>query len=244
MEVILLLTACIKPNVSDYIAVSDYQEREKMYINAINWYINNTNFKIVFVENSGTSIEGVVNADSNRVEFLTFESKPTVPDRSRSYKEMEILEYAFKHSRFLKKEDLIIVKITGRLKLLNIKAIIDSLIKVSKKSKGFVSSAKNARKPFSDCRFIYFSKNFWPYLYKQKEKIWPTYGMEWVLGDAIRDAQKNGIKFIYPPLYEDIEGIGMSQGHSLKSHGFQLLKKKIKHFIIKILFNIKILPLK
>lgn len=245
MEVILLLTACIKPNVTDYIAIPDYTERKNMYIDAINWYIRNTDFKIIFVENSGTNIEGnIMKADSNRIEFLTFESKPTVPERSRSYKEIEILEYAFKHSRFLKKEDLIIVKITGRLILQNINDIIKSLLRKGRKVKGFVSSAKNARKPFSDCRFIYFSKNFWPYLYKQKEKIWPTYGMEWVLGDAIRDAQKNGIKFIYPPLYEDIEGIGMSQGHSLKSHGFQLLKKKIKHFIIKILFNVKILPLK
>lgn len=108
MEVILLLTACIKPNVTDYIAIPDYTERKKMYIDAINWYIRNTNFKIIFIENSGTNIEGnIINADSNRIEFLTFESKPTVPERSRSYKEMEILEYAFQHSKFLTKKDLI-----------------------------------------------------------------------------------------------------------------------------------------
>lgn len=245
MEVILLLTACIRPNVTDYIAIPDYTERKNMYIDAINWYINNTNFKIIFVENSGVNIKDeIISANPNRIEFLTFNSKPTIPERSRSYKEMEILEYAFDNSTFLKKEDLLIVKITGRLKLLNINAIIKALIKTSRKTQGFVSSAKNARKPFSDCRFIYFSKNFWPYLHKQKENIWPTYGMEWVLGDAIREAQKNGITFIYPPLYEDIEGIGMSQGHSLKSKGVQLLKKKIKHTILAFLFNIKVLPLK
>ena len=244
MEVILLLTACIKPNVTDYIATSNYMERQNMYINALNSYISNTNFKIIFVENSGTDIKNAINVNSDRVEFLTFNSKPTIPERSRSYKEMEILEYAFENSKFLKNDELIIVKITGRLKLLNINAIINSLTKKSKKTKGFVSSAKNARKPFSDCRFIYFSKNFWPYLYKQKEKIWPTYGMEWVLGDAIREAQKNGLTFIYPPLFEDIEGIGMSQGNSLKSRGFQLYKKKIRHYIIKVLFNIKLLPLR
>ena len=244
MEVILLLTACIKPNVTDYIATSNYMERQNMYINALNWYISNTNFKIIFVENSGTDIKNAINVNSDRVEFLTFNSNPTIPERSRSYKEMEILEYAFENSKFLKNDELIIVKITGRLKLLNINAIINSLTKKSKKTKGFVSSAKNARKPFSDCRFIYFSKNFWPYLYKQKEKIWPTYGMEWVLGDAIREAQKNGLTFIYPPLFEDIEGIGMSQGNSLKSRGFQLYKKKIRHYIIKVLFNIKLLPLR
>lgn len=75
MEIILLLTACIKPNVSDNIAISDYTKRENMYIDALNWYINNTNFRIIFVENSGTNIKENINADSDRIEFLTFESK-------------------------------------------------------------------------------------------------------------------------------------------------------------------------
>ena len=40
MEVVLLLTACIKPNVTDKIAVSDWKKRELMYMDALNWYLD------------------------------------------------------------------------------------------------------------------------------------------------------------------------------------------------------------
>ena len=56
MEVVLLLTACIKPNVTDKIAVSDWKKRELMYMDALNWYLDNTDYNIVFVENSGVDI--------------------------------------------------------------------------------------------------------------------------------------------------------------------------------------------
>ena len=100
-NVILLLTACIKPNVTDTIAVSDWHERQRMYVEAVQWYVDNTPYEILFVENSGTDISQLVNDKDGRVEFLTFNSPPTVPDRSRSYKEMEILEYAKAQSKTL-----------------------------------------------------------------------------------------------------------------------------------------------
>lgn len=240
MEVVLLLTGCIKPNVTDYIAVSDWEKRQAMYVDAIQWYATNTPYKIVFCENSGMDVTKLIGGN---IDILTFKSLPDVPDRSRSYKEMQILEYAFEHSKFLQADDIMVVKITGRLKLLNIKELVDRLLHESRKcSHGFVSSAKNARKPFSDCRFMYFTKNFWPILLAQKENIWPTYGMEWIMGDAIRAAQRQGIKFIYPPFVERIEGIGMSQGNSLALEGKALFKEKIKHFILKVLFDWGVMP--
>lgn len=239
MEVVLLLTACIKPNVTDKIAVSDWKKRELMYMDALNWYLDNTDYNIVFVENSGVDISNNFKNYKNRLEIHTYESLPMNPDRSRSYREMEIMEYAFEHSCFLKQKDILVIKITGRLKLLNIKKIVKFLIH---KKFEFVCSAKNARKPFSDCRFIYFTKSFWPILRQQKENIWPTYGMEWVLGDAIRMAKKNGLKFIYPPYLERIEGIGMSTGGALNLNGLHLLKAELKHLILRILFGISVLP--
>lgn len=101
METVLFLTGCVKPNVSDTIAVSDWHERQRMYVEAVQWYVDNTPYKILFVENSGTDISALVNDKDERVEFLTFDSPPTVPDRSRSYKEMEIMEYGWAHSAIL-----------------------------------------------------------------------------------------------------------------------------------------------
>lgn len=243
MEVVLLLTGCIKPNVDDKIAVSNWKKRQDMYVEAISWYAVNTNYKIVFVENSGTDVSDLIVKCKN-VDIHTFTSIPDIPDRSRSYKEMQIMEYAFKHSPFLQSDNIMVVKITGRLKLLNINQLVNNLLKRSEKyNNRFVSSAKNARKPFSDCRFMYFTKDFWPILHAQKENIWPTYGMEWVMGDAIREATKKGIKFVYPPYVELIEGIGMSSGASLRLEGKQLLKQKVKHAILKTLFNWGIMPM-
>lgn len=51
MEIILLLTACIKPNTTDKIVWTDPEERERQYIEAIKWYLTNTNYKLVFAEN-------------------------------------------------------------------------------------------------------------------------------------------------------------------------------------------------
>lgn len=102
MEVILLLTGCIKPNVTDKIVWSNPEVRKQQYVDAINWYLENTPYKLIFAENSGTDISSNFRMYESRTEFLTYESMPTVPDRSRSYKEMEILEYVYEHSEFLK----------------------------------------------------------------------------------------------------------------------------------------------
>ncbi len=101
MEVILLLTGCIKPNVTDKIVWTDPEVRKRQYIDAINWYLENTPYKLIFAENSGTDISSNFCQYEGRTEFLTYESKPTVPERSRSYKEMEILEYVYDNSEML-----------------------------------------------------------------------------------------------------------------------------------------------
>lgn len=99
MDVILLLTGCIVPNVTDKLYYSDPEERQRQYVEALRWYLNNTPYKIIFAENSGTDLSPLFHTD--RIEFLTYKSKPTVPERSRGYKEMEILEYVRDHSQFL-----------------------------------------------------------------------------------------------------------------------------------------------
>lgn len=83
-----------------------------------------------------------------------------------------------------------------------------------------------------------------PLLLAQKENVWPTYGMEWVLGDALREAKRQGIRFTYPPLMEQSEGIGMSQGSSLTITGRRRVVMLMKHVLWKLLFDIGIFPLR
>ena len=71
---ILLLTGCINPNGMAFTALSNLEERKRQYINAIRYYLSNTNFQIVFCENSGTDISPLFQRgiDSGRMEYLTF----------------------------------------------------------------------------------------------------------------------------------------------------------------------------
>jgi len=212
MKTLLLLTGCIKPNCTDKIVCSDWQKRQEMYVNAITWYLENTDYDLTFCENSGTDISPLFAKWGGRVEFLTYYSAPTVPDRSRSYKEMEILEYVQEHSEKLKQVEMV-VKITGRLELLNVVKLVDGIAcKVKSAENGFVSAYKHSKKPWSDCKFIFSSPDFLHYLTMQKEKTSATYPFEWATGDAIRAAVADGLKFVYPPYWDRVHGQGMNGG--------------------------------
>lgn len=94
MRIQLLLTACIKPNSTDALAIRDAFTRKGQYLEAIQWYLDNTNFGITFCENSGTAISlselDMRGHDEARLEILTYTSQPTIPERGKGYKEMEI----------------------------------------------------------------------------------------------------------------------------------------------------------
>lgn len=212
MKTLLLLTGCIKPNCTDKIVCSDWLERQRMYVDAMKWYLENTPYDITFCENSGTDISSLFEKWGGRVEFLTWYSAPTVPDRTRSYKEMEILEYAWEHSEKLKQAEMV-VKVTGRLQLLNIMKLTEKIArKVKGAEKGFVSAYKHSVKPSSDCKFVWFSPNFLPVLTAQKEKCSLAFPFERAAGDAIKAAQAQGLKFVYPPYWDRVHGQGMNGG--------------------------------
>lgn len=176
-----------------------------------------------------------------RIEFLTYYSAPTVPDRSRSYKEMEILEYVQEHSGKLRQADMV-VKITGRLELLNIEKLVNRIARrVGDTQKGFVSAYKHSIKPWADCKFIFSSPNFLRYLTMQKEKTTANYPFEWATGDAIRAAMADGFKFVYPPYWDRVHGQGMNGGVYDKTP-WQYFKGNLKNRLRVILFDIGYFP--
>ena len=241
MKTLLLLTGCIKPNCTDKIVCNDWQKRQEMYVSAINWYLENTDYDLTFCENSGTDISPLFAKWRGRVEFLTYYSAPTVPDRSRSYKEMEILEYVIEKSQKMKEAEMV-VKITGRLQLLNVKKLVESIgRKVKNEAVGFVSAYKHSYKPWSDCKFIFFSPNFLPYLTMQKEKTSATYPFEWATGDAIRAAVAAGFKFVYPPYWDRVHGQGMNGGIYDKTP-WQYFLGNLKNRLRVVLFKIGYFP--
>lgn len=113
---VILLTACINPNGMAYTVLQDSDERLRQYREALDWYLQHVNCKIVFVENTGYDISPMY-ADaiaSGRLEVLTFQGNDFDKSRGKGYGEALIIEYALNHSKFLK-EDVNVVKITGRL---------------------------------------------------------------------------------------------------------------------------------
>lgn len=213
-----------------------------MYIKAIEWYLENTNYKIVFCENSGTDISQTFPSNS-RIEFITYTSE-NIPDKTKGYKKMEILEYIYQNSKFISKidESSILEKITGRLIALNIKKIITKITILRDKNKPFVSAYLNGRKPWSDSRFIFFSISYFPILISYKEKINNKHYFEHIVTDSIRYLRKSDIKFIYPPYPLRIDGISGGFGHSYNISDQKFLRLNIKHQIRRILFKIGILP--
>lgn len=198
-NVVLLLTGCVTPNCNDNLVVKDVDVRKEMYVRAIDWYLKNTNYKVVFCENSGTDLSDLFN--SERAEFITYVSGKDGMDRSKGYKEMEILEHACRQSRFVREsdEDSIFVKVTGRLVLLNVVEIVSRLQRRRKTGRRFVSAYLNGRKPFCSCEFIFFSPSFLPQFVGMKEKIYQHYNFEHVTTEAVLSSYLSGYQCVYPP---------------------------------------------
>ena len=74
MKIVILLTGCIDPNGMTYTALNNIEERKTQYVNAIRFYLKQTNYPIVFSENSGTDISYLFQdfIDSGKLECLSF----------------------------------------------------------------------------------------------------------------------------------------------------------------------------
>lgn len=199
-NIVLLLTACIKPNCAESLSISNVDERKQMYVDALRWYLSNTSFRIVFCENSGTDISKEIENTFGRVEFLSYLSeKSNDKNCTRGYREMQIIEYAYSNSKYLRDASFCI-KGTGRLILRNIDSISNKLFKNTiVKEDNFICSLWSGKDRWMDTRFLFFSPSFFPYMTRRLEKIEINNAFENIVTDATLEALKNKFKFITPP---------------------------------------------
>lgn len=124
-SIVLILTGTIKPHEANLTLYNDINKRKLDYIKSLDFYLKNTNLNIVFCENSGYNLNNDINLDdyNNRLEYLTFNGSDLIKEKGKGYGEIEILEYALKYSSFLKNASFII-KITGRLRILNLDKLL------------------------------------------------------------------------------------------------------------------------
>lgn len=124
-KIVILLSACVNPNGMSYTKLQDSSERLKQYKSALSWYLENTSYEIVFVENTMTDFSEEYKAyiKSGRLEYITFKGNDYDRCLGKGYGEALILEKAIAESVLLKSADYIL-KITGRLILTNIRQTV------------------------------------------------------------------------------------------------------------------------
>ena len=165
---LLFLTGCINPNNITHTLLLDSDIRYKQYVEAIFFYLKETDLPILFVENSGVDISKEFNFNNNRIEILTFYGNVFERHLGKGFGEMEIIEYALKRSKKIKHSDFIF-KITGRYKILNINSLINQYYQLKPQIQVLVDLRKSLS--FSDSRFWGAEKDFFKRLIEYKDLV-------------------------------------------------------------------------
>lgn len=209
MQYILLLTGCINPNGMAFTSLTDATIRLKQYQTAINFYLKNTSYPVVFAENSGTSLNNLYNTkiSTNRLELLSFCGNKS-KDKGKGYGEAEIIEYALNKSSIIAscKDKCSIIKITGRLIISNVKELIDNKF-LFQDNKSIVASY-NSDFSFVDTRIIIAPINFFSSFIEHKNDIDDRTNtfFENVFSDSI----KHNSQYRYYPFYIEPQIKGQS----------------------------------
>lgn len=128
MKDFLLLTACVNPNGMAYTKLKSPVLREDQYKHALSWYLQNTDYPIIFCENTGVDFSPYFQSYINegRLEVLTFHGNDYERSLGKGYGEAIILEYALNNSKMLfslaaeERKSIRIIKVTGRLVCTNL----------------------------------------------------------------------------------------------------------------------------
>lgn len=120
-DTVILMTATVFPNGMGYTALQDPEVRASQYIEAIEFYLRETDLDIVFCENTGVNLlDRVASPEKHeRLEYISFCGNDYDRRRGKSYGEGVIVSYALQHSTRLRGCSYVI-KITGRVKIHNL----------------------------------------------------------------------------------------------------------------------------
>lgn len=127
---ILVMTASVKTAKINQLCIRDTEIRLKQYCDALRFYIKSKKFdKIVFCDNSNYGYEydeeqRLAKKKNVLLEILKFSSNYELVEKyGKGYGEGEILKYVIENSCLLKEEEYF-YKVTGRLIIKNISALV------------------------------------------------------------------------------------------------------------------------
>lgn len=236
-----IITGTISPpRQMKQLALRDENERFGQYEEGIRFLIESRAFsKIIFCENSGFGTEklsylaDMASGKGMELELLSFQGNiEKACFHGKGYGEGEIMEYVFSHSSLVQ-EELYFIKMTGRLKVDNIKNIVRHL----NTRKTYFNIPNRTRRDIYDTRIygmscVQFKKLFMD-VYKQVMDEQENF-LECVYTQIIQD---NKIKITNFPCYPRIVGISGSGG---SVYGYTEWKCKIRDIFSKMnLYRIK-----
>ena len=150
-------------------------------------------------------------------------------DKGKGFKELGIIDYTIENSKRIREAEYII-KITGRLKVLNLTTLVDKFLAKNKKNSKIVSCNIFKLKKM-DSRCFIFSLDFWSYLKNERENVNLNYSFEMALWNSV--ICYNLKEGVYKQLFSPLRIKGVSGGFGT-SYDHGLLKFKIKqimHFL-------------
>lgn len=213
---LVIITGTIKPALlMSQLVLRDEEERLKQYEDSIQFVLCSRAFtKVVFCENSNygteqlsylTEIAGENGVELELLSFQGNEEKACI--HGKGYGEGEIMDYVFSHSKLIGTEDCF-VKITGRLKIDNIKDIVSRM----RRQRTYFNIPNRTIRDFYDTRIYGMPVNqFRDYFLHSYEQVMDGHGvfLEVVYTQII---QQCGIKICNFPRYPRIVGVSGTGG--------------------------------
>lgn len=168
-EFLILLTCCVNPKDMVYTKIKDQKTRVEQYYKAFDFYLTFTPYKILIVENTLFNIDSKY-IQNNRIEYLTFDGNNFDRSLGKGYGEALIIDYAIKNSVFINKnKKLNIIKITGRLMVLNIIKHVDQFRKKYRKNQILIDT--NLKFDLVYSHFFIANYNFFANYFLQNKEI-------------------------------------------------------------------------
>lgn len=131
---ILILTSTVHIN-SLMTVVVDPKIRLQQYIDSIHFYLDSKVIqKIVVCDNSDfdyssiTALQEHAVINNKTIEYLHFQgTSDKIQEFGKGFGEGEIMAFVFKHSHLIQDDDSAFLKVTGRLKIINIDSVLGKM---------------------------------------------------------------------------------------------------------------------
>lgn len=155
------------------------REREQMYVNTLNYYIDDLgkrsgDFELVFAENSGWSKQSILSklhkADNVFIEYLAIDQNLFDQTKGKGYNEMLLLDIASARSTTIQDSGAFF-KLTGRFPILNLYDLLTEVERRGGSDMQFYADCKDHRlydwlhMPVNghagECRYYAVSLKFW-----------------------------------------------------------------------------------